>query len=349
MAIMGSSDIREVYVVMKSERIQECTILAEEILKNIELSEIPIKNIVLKGLRLCRLLGDEEGVLLFTFESSGYSGGSDNTMTGEAWEISKLAGRRYWKKDGKDKNIEYAHLTLLAEIEISIEVNRERLNVAFDPNISVSSANPNEYVSFTRGQSNAQERHNIINIIKKDTGWLEKIKGSLYQYILNIYNRLKYGNVIEDIFTSNRIRVNDQLSQLCPEAIAKFVSVYDNIDSSNPEDWANAVHSCRRIIKEVADKLYPSTDEILTIGKKTIELTDDKYINRLIQFIESKSSSKTYNAVVGSTLASIGERIDAINDAVCKGTHTEITQEEAQRYIIYTYLLLSDILSLHCE
>ena len=130
------------------------------------------------------------------------------------------------------------------------------------------------------------------------------------------------------------VHVNEKLSVICPEAINKFVSVYNNVDSRNPEDWANAVHSCRRIIKDVADKLYPATDVPIEVGKRTIELTDDKYINRLIQFIYSKSLSKSYSSVVGSTLASIGERIDSINNAVCKGTHTEINQQEAERYII---------------
>lgn len=57
---------------MNSERIIECTKLSEEILKNFELSELPVSKIILKCLRLCRLLNDEDGILLFTYESSGY-------------------------------------------------------------------------------------------------------------------------------------------------------------------------------------------------------------------------------------------------------------------------------------
>ena len=42
-------------IVMNSDRLKECTNLSAEILKNIELSEIPLTNIILKGLRLCSL------------------------------------------------------------------------------------------------------------------------------------------------------------------------------------------------------------------------------------------------------------------------------------------------------
>lgn len=60
---------------MNSARIKECTELSSEILKNFELSELPVSNIILKCLRLCRLLGDEDGILLFSYESSGYPKG----------------------------------------------------------------------------------------------------------------------------------------------------------------------------------------------------------------------------------------------------------------------------------
>ena len=96
----------------------------------------------------------------------------------------------------------------------------------------------------------------------------------------------------------------------------------------------------------MADALYPPSDTPIQINGKPIKVGADQYVNRLIQYISSKSNSDTYKDIVGSDLRSIGERLDAVNDAVCKGTHTDITKEEAQRYIIHTYFLISDIISL---
>jgi hypothetical protein len=43
----------------------------------------------------------------------------------------------------------------------------------------------------------------------------------------------------------------------------------------------------------------------------------------------------------------IGERLDAIFKAAQKGSHASITtRDEAERYVIYTYMLTGDILSL---
>ena len=90
--------IREEVKTLNSNRLKECTELSSEILKNFELSEIPVGNIILKCLRLCRLLGDQDGVLLFTFESSGYPRNENGYLTPDAWRISKIAGRRYFQK-----------------------------------------------------------------------------------------------------------------------------------------------------------------------------------------------------------------------------------------------------------
>ena len=118
------------------------------------------------------------------------------------------------------------------------------------------------------------------------------------------------------------------------------------MDSENSEDWANAVHSCRRILLDLADALYPPRDESVNINGKSIKVGAENYINRLVQFIESKKDSKAFSSIVGSDLSSIGERLDSIYNATNKGTHGEVSKDEASRYIVHTYFLISDIISL---
>ncbi len=333
---------------MNNEIIKECTTLSAEILKNFELNEMPISNIILKCLRLCRLLGDDDGILLFSYESSGYPTISEKLLTPDAWKITKIAGRRFFTtstdKNGKENRIERANTILITEFEELIHLQEIQLQVASDPNISITSANPHQYITLPQG--NALERKILVSTIKENKIKLQKIKVHLYDYIVQIYNKLSYGNIIEDIFTKAKLEVNDKLSSLCPQTIKKFVAVYNNMDSNNPEDWANAVHSCRRILLDLADALYPPRDEPIDKNGRKIMVGPDQYKNRLMQFIENKSESKTYAKIVGYDLSSIGDRLDAIYSAVCKGTHTEISKSEASRYLIHTYLLISDIVSL---
>ena len=178
---------------MNSDRLKECTNLSAEILKNIELSEIPLTNIILKGLRLCRLMNDTDGVLLFSFESSGYPEDDDGNMTADAWRISKIAGRRYFKKEDK-KRTEYANLTLVSQLEQNIETGKMRIQAAHDPTSYSGDITPLA-IAHTKG---GQERLAIANDIASQTKWIGKISGKLYDYVLNIYSRLQYGNIMED-------------------------------------------------------------------------------------------------------------------------------------------------------
>lgn len=327
---------------MKIKNLEECESLAEEILRNIELSEIPIDNIILKGLRLCRLMGDEQGIDFFNYEASGYPRNNQGYLTSRAWEICKLAGRIYIETNQKKEKQEFAYTETISEMLETINIQTERMKSAKDPQSYGPDFNPH-MISCAK---NVEERNSIVSVVKKCEKRIGIVKGRIYDYILKIYNQLTYSNTIEDIFNEKRKIVDVKLLNICPETIKKFSSIFLNMDSTNSEDWANAVHTFRRILKEVADNLYPPKTESIFVGKKEIKLGEEQYINRLIQYIETKSKSSTYNAVVGSNLSYIGNRIDSVNNAACKGTHDEINLNEAKSYVIYTYLLLGDILSL---
>jgi len=181
-------------------------------------------------------------------------------------------------------------------------------------------------------------------------GGLQETNAKVYKYVLDIYFQKKFSEISQEIFESTRSMVDNKLKELIPESVKKFISIYDNLKSDNVEDWSNAVHSCRKLLKDVADKLFPPNpegqDTIERDGKK-IKVGDGNYINRLICYIQDKSGSDTFKSIVGTNLRYTGERIDAISDAIQKGSHTDITnQYEAERFVIYTYLLLGDIISL---
>ena len=190
------------------------------------------------------------------------------------------------------------------------------------------------------------EENDVAKNVNK-FGMMDKQQCSFFlsPYAIDVVKEWKPENS-DTIFARFKDQADTRLRTISPTIIDKLSSVYENMDSENPEDWANAVHSCRRILADLADVLYPPKEESIYINGKKIDVGKDKYINRLIQFIASKEDSDTYKQIVGTDLSSIGNRLDAIYNAVCKGTHTEITKDEALRIIIHTYLLISDIVAL---
>lgn len=194
------------------------------------------------------------------------------------------------------------------------------------------------------------ERGLAQSAISTASGRIASRRKLIYEYALGVHYELKYSGIAEDIFVRLRDRVDRLIADIVPGAVQKLTSVYENLQSTNSEDWANAVHSCRRILQDLADALSPASDEVETVlvdGKeRTIRFGPDQYINRLVRFINANAGSGRFQALVGSHLGFMGDRLDAVFQAAQKGSHASVTKEEADRYVVYTYLLLGDILSL---
>jgi hypothetical protein len=78
-----------------------------------------------------------------------------------------------------------------------------------------------------------------------------------------------------------------------------------------------------------------------------VNLGKTNYVNRIVAFVEDHADSERFCEVVGSHISFLGNRLDGIVQAANKGSHdTIVSQEEADRYVVYTYLLIGDILSL---
>lgn len=261
-----------------------------------------------------------------------------------------IANRRFTYIDDKTKETkESMHCESISEMENMINSWQVALGVAYDPNISISSANPNQYVGRQQNEGNQIERTILRREIRDTSRILASRRAFIYQYVLQKYYELKYSGIADDIFTRNRLSVDQKIGELIPDAVQKFTAAYENLQSTNPEDWSNAVHSCRRIFQDLADAVFPATEDRTTEynGKtKTIKLGKDNYKNRIIAFVEASSDSERFREIVGSNLEYIGERLDSIYEAANKGTHTAVSKAEADRYVVYTYLLVGDILSL---
>ena len=332
-----------------AEALKEALSLSSEILRNIELSEIPLTNIALKTSRLARLLNDYDVQTIMEYEAGGYPSKPDG-IPPDVWRLAVMAGRRYEIKDSQTEEVkQYAWTQPITEWEQEVKTAEKELEAARDPDISISSANP--YQTVSPPISHSFERQSIRNKVGLASKRLAERRALIYGYVLRKNHELKFSGIADDIFSRIRERVDTGIGKTIPKSVQKLSAIHDNLTSENAEDWSNAVHSCRRILQDLADAVFPpqKEDRIKTTKGKiiTIKVGKEHYINRLIAFIEDHSSSDRYKHIVGSHLSFIGERLDSIVEAAQKGTHDEIVSpQEADRYVVYTYMIVGDILSL---
>ncbi|MDB5730181.1 MAG: hypothetical protein JWQ03_76 [Variovorax sp.] len=330
------------------QALREALALSEEILRNLELNEVPLANIALKTSRLARLLNDFSHQKMMEYEASGYPSGPGG-VPAEAYKLAVLAGREFEVEDDKSKEVKkYIYMTSIEALEQQVQGFETALTAARDPDVSISSANPHQHVFNPAG--NRQERLAIRKNAAQARERLSSRRSFIYSYSLQRHYELKFSGIADDIFSRIREAVDASIGSKVPNAAQMLSAVYENLQSENSEDWSNAVHSCRRILQALADALYPSrAEKVVEVNGKsrTIKLGPDNYVNRLIAFLEEHSDSERFQAIVGSHLGFIGERLDSVFQAAQKGSHsTIVTRVEADRYVVYTYLVVGDILAL---
>lgn len=174
---------------------------------------------------------------------------------------------------------------------------------------------------------------------------LENIKNRVYDFLGQTEKQILYGQFHADIFEQNRKYVELRLNQVCPEAIKELVALLHRMKDKTPEARAQALLSCRRMLKDLADIFYPPTNQkIPGADGKTRDLSEDKYINRLWQFIYDKIHTTTSAELLMASLEDLGHRLDRIYDFTNKGIHSDVDEFEMNQCLMQTYLLIGDLL-----
>lgn len=307
--------------------------LADELLRNIELSELPAPDVARKAYRLARLVDDDDAVAWLAYEISGYpSGGLDPA----SWAAAMRSNRGVTNSDGEPAAVTQS----LAELQATVDASLAQLGAASDAPVSISSANPHQYVAAPSG--NGQERNGLRTIVADRRALVDKVLGSIHIYVTARYQELRFGSAAETAFDVVRADVDASIARLVPDATGKLAAAFENAASDNPEHWANAAQTCRRLLKAAADGLRHPGDPV--DGRK---MTDSHYINRLVDWIVHQSGGETATDLIKADLEYLGRRLDAADGAGHKGAHAEVDRYNASRFLTGTYLILGDILRLH--
>lgn len=222
------------------------------------------------------------------------------------------------------------------QLQFVVSSYQPNIDAAKDRDFSLSSANPGQFVFPTHG--NAIERTAIRNNAGQATEYLANYRTETYSFALNIYQKWQFGNIAESIFEKKRRKIEPVLTEIFPDINQRLNSIELNINSSNPEDWKNAVASCRTLLMDIADILNPA------------EKPEDKqkYINRLKDFVSPLISSETRGKLIKSYFDEIKKRIEYTANLTQGSAHKERPLlDEAENVVLYTYLLVADLMGIY--
>lgn len=219
------------------------------------------------------------------------------------------------------------------------ESYRDELQAAKDPDISVSSANPYQHVISPLG--NIQERTKVTSQARSAVSVLAGYRKECYTFAVGIYTKWQFGNIAESIFDRKRDRTEPILNNIFPDSNQRLQSIDSNLQSSNPEDWKNAVSSCRALLMDLADALKPETE-------KDQQQEGDTYKKRIKEYIRENTSSTTKKKHISNFLEEIDKRINTTLALIQGPSHkSRPAKIDAENTVLYTYLLVSDLMEIH--
>jgi len=170
------------------------------------------------------------------------------------------------------------------------------------------------------------------------------LKFELLRRLNIMISELTFGKIPRDIFKEFKDSVDGKLAKSNPDAIRTLNVAYESLgDSENPEKTAQVALACRRLIKHIADDLFPSKNEKHKLSDNTeIEVTDERVLNRLIAHIDSiQPKNLTY---LVKEIELLRELLHGDEGSANKGIHDEILNSEARQLVLHTYIILGDII-----
>ena len=195
--------------------------------------------------------------------------------------------------------------------------------------------------------SPSEHRDDYQDVAIAMRGVLANIEANVHGRLLRFEKEILYHNAVEDVFARNRRFVESRLSVIAPEVLDQFNSAQQRIWEGDDEARSQALLSCRRILKSLADHVYPALDtQVVGSDGKEHSMTDDKYINRLWQFV-SDAGSKTSYELLRAQIGDFEKRIDGLYGVASKGVHARPDGFEVDQCVIQTWLVIGDILRLY--
>ena len=240
----------------------------------------------------------------------------------------------------KGKIVHYS----ISEIELYVQT----LHDTAEKTVTPQGLNPIDLLFVETGNVLKREARKVVALEIERV--LSRVKQRVHDFLSYTEKQLVFGQVNADIFERNRKYVDGKMGQVAPKVLEQFAVAYRRISEGDPESLSHALTSCRRILKSLADNLYPPRNEpVVCSDGKERKLTDDKFVSRLRQYVWERVGGEKAAKLLLSQIEDVGNRLDKINELSSKGVHAAVSHSEVDQCVIQTYLTIGDILRIADE
>lgn len=192
------------------------------------------------------------------------------------------------------------------------------------------------YSELTRSKSGNDRTYYQVPL----SSHLSYVRKAAYQRAVSLHNRVAFFDAPASNFDVLKEAIDDHLLDINPELAERLMTAFRAVSGENPEEWSQALTTCRRFVEGLADSLYPPKDEQVK-GRAVGKL---QHINRLWAFMDEAIESESNRDLAKAHVDYLGGYLQKIHKLSNKGVHATLTRVEAIKTVFHTYLLAADIL-----
>jgi hypothetical protein len=293
--------------------------LAATLLEEIELSSTSVSQQVKKAARLARIVGDTDATSWLRYEINGVP--------------NDEYGRRHMTRTQRwiDREKDQGWWGPIADAEATINARERQLAASqvasFSGDMSLPASNAHRATLAA-----------LASIIENQARIVNRVAGLLHDFVAGTYYELTFSAEQRSLFDRARGEIDALLGPVSGNSLEQVDSIYRRLSEGDREAVSQAMTTCRRLIDEFADAVYPPQREAIERDGQTIDVGPNRTKNRINEYFAEKVSSASRRQRVRRSLADVYERVSA-------AVHDEVTVDEARFLFLTTYTLLGEILT----
>lgn len=292
--------------------------LSDVILGDLEITQLPISQILMKSKRLARLLHDSDAQKWLDYEITGYPPVFDPAILGTC--------RHYYTSDRpvlRDERTRKPHAIGMPQLESYINSTKPDF---------IDKLGPQE----TQKIQIVNRHHEMVNDF-------ERLRTALHNYVTEVNISLSVGEKTEELFEDSRIAADRFIREHCPRAGEQLLMISERLDYYNPDSFSEALLAVRKILAAVADAVVPVQEPQYRDRKgRDRQIGPDQYLNRIFSYLEQNSKSDPLLAMIEAEMTYIFSKADHPGDKL-RGLYEPVSRDDVELAIIHMYLVVAEI------
>jgi len=185
------------------------------------------------------------------------------------------------------------------------------------------------------------QRVRAIQIIKS------RLKTRCLNYAIQMERQLGMQRSTDTLLWTVQNEVHNYFKERSEDIYRKLQKAAQLASSSDAEDASLLLTEVRRILKAVADLLYPaSPDRVVCSDGKERTMGDEQYMNRLEQLLSTQVHRSSARELAMAELRLLAAFTRRLNDMASKGVHADVAPSEARQGLVGLYMLLFNLTQL---